>query len=788
MPIFSDRTRPSAALRLWARSELRQRWRALVTLGVIAGLATGLALAAVAGARRTASSYERYRQATAAADALVFATQLGIPDQDYSAVLALPEVVDAGTFVLAPVAIAEHPMGTLAPGDDRLYRTLSRPLLRHGRLPDPERPDEIVVNQEAASTYSLGVGDQMTLVSSTDISDFFNGTKPSGGPSVRATVVGIGDSPLEAVFGMGPGFLPSAGFLARFPEVPRQPNLVVRLRPGTDVNAFHAKAAAALGLPDIPVRDLAEDRKRFTHATDLERTGLLLFAAASFLAALVLVGQALSRSVYAMAESTRVLRALGLTGAELVAGLVLPLTITAGTAAALTVGTALAVSERFPVGLARRIDPDLGLHADWLVLAPGAVIVGLVVLAGATVAGSRAVRRRPPRPASQRDPVLLGALRRRAPLPVAIGAGLALQGTGGDRSLPVRPALAGAVAGVLGVIGALGLVQGIDDAVDNPARAGQVWHASVFPSEAHPGKALTAALLREPDVSEVAGMLLAPLDVDGAGLPVYALDVVRGDLSFTVLRGRAPARPDEAAIGPASSKALGKGIGDRVEVTGSRGGTTLRVVGVALLAQTPHAEFDQGVWTTSAALNNVTTPNPDGGGVQVLVKARPGVEAAALVGRLDRVFDSVEPVSLPQDVLLLRNVRTLPRALAAFLVVLALAALGHALVTAVRRRGHDLAVLRALGFRPAQNALCIVSQAVTIAAVGLLLGIPLGAIAGRVTWRWVAEATPLLYHAPVAAVAMGLAVPFALAAANILACLPARRAARLRPAELLRAE
>ena len=46
-----------------------------------------------------------------------------------------------------------------------------------------------------------------------------------------------------------------------------------------------------------------------------------------------------------------------------------------------------------------------------------------------------------------------------------IGAGLALERGDGDRALPVRPALAGGVAAVLGVVGAFGLLHGIDDAL-----------------------------------------------------------------------------------------------------------------------------------------------------------------------------------------------------------------------------------------------------------------------------------------------------------------------------------
>jgi hypothetical protein len=141
---------------MWARREITARWRALVVLGVLAGLAGGITLAAVAGARRTASAYARYRQATAASDAIVFTTQVGVLDPDFAPVRRLPEVVESGQFGLAPIGVKEWNIGTLAPVDDHLYRTINRPLLRAGRLPDPRRADEIVVNQASASASASG--------------------------------------------------------------------------------------------------------------------------------------------------------------------------------------------------------------------------------------------------------------------------------------------------------------------------------------------------------------------------------------------------------------------------------------------------------------------------------------------------------------------------------------------------------------------------------------------------------------------------------------------------------
>jgi ABC-type lipoprotein release transport system permease subunit len=69
-----------------------------------------------------------------------------------------------------------------------------------------------------------------------------------------------------------------------------------------------------------------------------------------------------------------------------------------------------------------------------------------------------------------------------------------------------------------------------------------------------------------------------------------------------------------------------------------------------------------------------------------------------------------------------------------------------------------------------------------------VIGIPLGVAAGRWSWRLIADSTPLRYVPPVAVLVAVACVPCALVLANLVAALPARRAAQLRPAEVLRAE
>lgn len=770
-----------------------------MVLGLIAGAAGGLAIGAFVQAQRSGDVYERYREATASPDAIVFGTQSQGGQAlfmtggriDYSRVVALPEVIDSGQFNLAPVSLQvpgqDEPFGGLPTSDAHLYRTLAKPLLRAGRLPNPERADEVVVNELAAERGGLEVGDKVTIVTAENLEAFFGAGKFDG-PRIPATVVGIGNTPLDYVFGgtTEPSAYPSGAVLAQYEEVPRFGNLVVRLRPGTDVTAFTARAQKALGFEDAPVRDLAEDDKRFEHATSLERTALLLFAGAVALAGLVLAGQALARTVYAMhAAGGPTLSALGLTRQDVMAGLVLPTLLTAAVAAVTATALAVALSDRFTLGLSRELEPDLGIHAEWSVLLPGALLLMSLLLGGAALAGLRATGRRAEGVPGRGLGVLRG-IRSAAPLPVALGATMALDSGRGERSTPVRPALAGAVAGLIGIVGALGLVRGIDHALDSPRVSGQAFDGFLFPEDEEQIEAMTRAADAEPLVGAAALMTRRPLVVAGAGIPVYSLDSTKGNAEFVIIKGSAPRSPDEVAVAPSSLKAIGKSVGDTIEIQDQR----FRVVGQALLPETAHSSFDQGAWVTVKGMDRLKDPK-DTFGTEIAVQARPGVAAERVSAALAERLPNGEPLDIPgppQDVLLLRNVRTLPRVLAGFLGLLGVAALGHALVTSVRRRRHDLAVLRAMGFRPAQNAATIAWQATTVAVVGLVIGVPLGIIVGRTSWRWVADSTPLLYVAPIAGLAIALAVPGSVAVANALAALPARRAARLRAVEVLRTE
>jgi hypothetical protein len=805
----------------WARRELATRWKAVVVLGLLAGIAGGVSLAAIAGARRTDAAFPRYKESTGAPDALVFGTQVGAHRVDYGPVKRLPEVADAGEFALAGIFVGDighGALGALAPADSHLYRTLSRPLLEAGRLPDPHRIDEIVVNRNAAAKYHLHVGERVTVVTSSDLAAF-DGTAPAaGGPTVKARIVGIGDSTMDQVFlADEPGFFPSGALLERYGSlitsrgdggekvadgrIAMATNLVVRLKPGTDLAKFHRDVAAVLHLvndqgrvvpaSDVPIRDLAEDDKRIQHATDLERVGLLLFALVAALASLVLVGQAIARAVYGMAEHVPTVRALGMVRWEIVRSLLIPYGPVALLGALVSIGTAVALSPLFPVGLAGRIDPDKGVHLDALVLVPGALVVGIAVALAAGIAAWRASAPKRPVVHHRTSAVARGA-RAVLPLPVGLGAGLAVDRGRGPRSLPTRPAIIGAIAAVTGVVGCFGLLHGIDDALSNPARSGQVWNVGAYPASIRQFGRIRTTLLHDRAAAAAGILERAPMTVAGVGIPVYAATTIKGSRPFPVIEGRAPRRAREIALGPATARALHRGVGQTIRLrSGHHPAITMTVTGKVLLPQDPHSSFDQGALVTPSGMTGLwRQPAMDRYQQEdVTVVAYYPAHPAAAIRTLHRATGAdAGGVTMPQDVLNLRNVRPLPRALSLFLVLLGVAALGHALVTAVRRRRGELAVLRAMGFTPRQTATTILAQAATVAVVGLVIGIPLGIVLGRLSWEWVADATPLVFSPPVAVAVILVAIPVTVVVANLLAAAPARHAARTRPAGVLRTE
>jgi hypothetical protein len=286
--------------------------------------------------------------------------------------------------------------------------------------------------------------------------------------------------------------------------------------------------------------------------------------------------------------------------------------------------------------------------------------------------------------------------------------------------------------------------------------------------------------------------------IDLGGVTVTALGVAhrKGSVGPTLVAGRAPHADDEIALGAKTLDLVGVGIGDTVRAQPDAGGPVrrLRVVGRVVLPGlgtypgSDKTALGEGALLTRRELRRL---GPDFGPGPFLVALAPGTTPAQLartLARNDPTAVEVSGLQRPSDIVSYERVRTTPLLLAGFLALLAVATVAHALVTAVRRRRRDLALLKTLGFTRRQVSTSVAWQATTLAAVALAIGVPLGVIVGRWAWTALADSLGTVAQPIVPVLALALAVPIVMIIANAVAFVPGRIAARLRPATVLRSE
>jgi hypothetical protein len=476
----------------WARRDIRRRWRSLVLLGVLVGLTSAFALSAWAGARRTDTALQRLSIATNARDAVAFPSQVGIVNPNWARLAARPEVTSVAVWDLLFGNYDGQPDWLIFGSADGTYLgKVDKPVVVQGRMFNPRSPDEVVVDENAVTQTPLGSSLRYQFYAPNQPDE----AGPPRGPTLTMHVVGVVREVPEFLFVTDGQILVSPGFMARYgSRISAAPNADIVLRHGEadigklrqDVNALVARGS--------PVLDVHATSRRVNTTLDVEATALLLLAAAILLGGAILVAQVLGRSAATIADDAPTLRAVGMSGRQLGLATGLSHLIPAVVAAPVTFGVAFPASPHFPVGLARRIDPNFGYHMDWTVIGPGTALVVVIVIVASALIGRGArdgrLRIRGPYKSS-------GALRRRVPVAVGLGATMAFQSGQGKRRIPVIPALLASVVAVTGVVASLTLDDGITNALSHPELAGVTWDASVTPTaNAQTGRNISPELAR----------------------------------------------------------------------------------------------------------------------------------------------------------------------------------------------------------------------------------------------------------------------------------------------------
>jgi len=85
---------------MWARADVRSRWRSWLVLGLLAGVTFGLAAAGVAGARRTQDAVPRAIDSSPRIDAAILPNDPEFDAEKRAQVAALPLVEHTSPFVV----------------------------------------------------------------------------------------------------------------------------------------------------------------------------------------------------------------------------------------------------------------------------------------------------------------------------------------------------------------------------------------------------------------------------------------------------------------------------------------------------------------------------------------------------------------------------------------------------------------------------------------------------------------------------------------------------------------
>jgi hypothetical protein len=262
--------------------------------------------------------------------------------------------------------------------------------------------------------------------------------------------------------------------------------------------------------------------------------------------------------------------------------------------------------------------------------------------------------------------------------------------------------------------------------------------------------------------------------------------------------GRLPRSDGEIALGARTLRQLHARIGATIRVSIPVVDARARPMTIVGTTVFPTLDDTLGLGTGAALtpaglryLVPATTQIPPP--AAMFVRFRPGVEPQAgrqyLAARLAKAGSfTVDGPATPTDLLNFGQVQDLPQVLGTGLAAVALLTIAHLLITSVRRRRRDFAILRALGFTSWQVRGTLCWQALTLAGIALVIGVPAGIACGRLSWQVFAHQLGITSVVAVPPAVLAVMAAGWLAAAAVIAVLPGKAAMRNPPARALRSE
>ena len=807
------------------RATFGRRWGGLLAIVLLIALVGGLAMGAVAAARRTQSSFPAYLASTNPSDLTVltglYGEKAGFDPDVIRRISRLPHVKQVKSYAGTDAA-ALAPNGAVAvnlqglPGSiDGEYFDQDRVTIVQGRMANPERADEVVM--DAKNTPAVHVGTVAPLGFFTNAQEQlpdFGSARIKPYLQIDIRVVGKAVFSKEVVqddvdTGVNGGVLFTPALTRRLTQCcVNFSESAIQVDGGSrNVAAVEAEIEQTLpkGFPVVfYVTALTEAKAE--RAIKPESIALGVFGGIAALAALLITGQMIGRQLRVGGDDLGTLRALG-AGPAMTVSDGLPGILGAVVAGSLlAVAVAVGLSPLSPIGSVRSVYPDIGIAFDWTVLGLGLLVLIAGLSAVAVVVAYRraphhAVRR--PRAGGRGSSVARAAAASGLPAPAVEGMRLALDPGAGRNMVPVRSAILGTALAMIVVVATVIFGASLDTLVSHPALYGWNWTYALSAGNPTyiPQQRAAALLDHDPDVAAWTGVYFATLTIDGQTVPVIGASP-HAPVAPPILSGHSLDTPEQVVLGAVTLAQLHKHLGDTVEVrSAATKPARLRIVGTATLPSlgingSLHTEMGTGALLSYKLIPGGAS-NPSGnqaaGPNNIFVRLRPGANPVTARHTLQRLVPAanggvVASVQRPAEIVNYRTMGNTPAYLGAALATGAIVALGLTLLASVRRRRRDLALLKTFGFTRRQLAAVVAWQASIAVALGVIVGVPLGIVIGRSLWDLFANAIHVVPEPTVPTLTIALIALGALLLANLVAAIPGRQAARTRTAVLLHAE
>ena len=795
------------------RVRSRQYWKSWLALSLLVAVAGGFVLTTASAGHRTSHAFPEFA-ARHGYDVIVYSGHR-VPQLS-----RLPHVTSATPAVVTyngavgcaschtPIDTRNFLVNEVPPG--QLPRMMT---LLSGRMPRQSDPGEVAASFTLARDNGVRVGSVLRPQLGTQADLEGANVKPSPALRPALRVVGIVVTEGEFPSGASPHYdlFATTAYAAAFNHrVALLWTYYVRLAHGdADLAGFDGSLRP---LNTYGTYDMDEAADSIQASIRPQVVGWYVLTGLAALAALAVIGQAMARQTVAEGADQPALSALGVRPREFVLLALLRTLLTGAAGAAGAVLIAVLASPLTPVGEARLAVPSPGrMSLDLVVVLPGALAVLAAVTAMSVWPAIRHARLLRSRLQGQASPVTVAtgraAARARLPAPALIGIRHAFER--GRDGQPVGTALLGTVLAVAalcatGVFGA-----SLTHLISTPALYGEPFQA-YFSSDGTPkGQAvvngpLLKSLKADSALERLTLGAFVEVNVNGGHVRTVAMTTVRGAPLLSALDGRLPRGDRDIMLGPATMRATGARVGGSVRVTvadpnGVPHQTSFRVVGRASLNAGTGGLGNGAVMTTSAFVSAQCPAGPKQStcqdsvqsslGTAVLVRAAPGAAGNAALARHAAKYPTL--TYLPAKPTVLVNFGesvNFPLLFALALSVFGAATLLHLLLVSVARRRVEAGLLKALGFVRRQVAAAVCWQATAVALVGIAVGAPAGIATGKVLWRVFATNFGVVPVAVVEPVLIAALLAGVLAAANLLAAVPALLAARSHPARLLRAE